>query len=414
MSCKKYLKCGCNFNVKTVGKCDVTKLNINGKNKSELNWTEISVPEILRIPELKPDIEEIDQVYANIILDNIKLIETPFAYKKYTLFSFYEAANGLSGNLPGLITALTTAVGAITDGLSNTLVGALNAALGALNLIPIKPPGFNDLIEAIQNVLTGINNLVSSINNALNAVAVAADNLLATILSVDFSAEAICQAVKTLKDALDALVAVINSIVDVIEALLDTVEAIANTIPVVGTIISTLLDSVNDFLTNTLSGLIDTLTSAVTDVLGVLLPIDCENSSVFEIISNAEGTSLSGRKLIVEGILKQKVVYTAEVGVQSVHSAHYEIPFITFLIVYPKFDGLEYQEGLEVYDPETGESKTINGYTFDETQDITVDLNEEFNVETCIEDIFIYSLDPRTIFKNATIFLKAKPNVICN
>ena len=83
-------KCGCDFNIKTVGNCDVSKLNLNGTDRTNLNWTEISVPEILCIPELKPDIEGIDQVYANIVLDNVKLIETPFAYRRYVLYSYSD------------------------------------------------------------------------------------------------------------------------------------------------------------------------------------------------------------------------------------------------------------------------------------------------------------------------------------
>lgn len=43
-----------------------------------------------------------------------------------------------------------------------------------------------------------------------------------------------------------------------------------------------------------------------------------------------------------------------------------------------------------------------------------LDLCEEFNIEKCIEDIYVYALDKRRIFKNITVFLKAKPGASCN
>ena len=132
------------------------------------------------------------------------------------------------------------------------------------------------------------------------------------------------------------------------------------------------------------------------------------------LIGNAEGTCLSGRKLIIEGTLKQKIVYTAEVDTQSVHSAHYEVPFMAFIIPYAKFEGLTYQKNIEVYDPVTNGPIFINGYVYDPSVGIAVDLCEEFNIEKCIEDVYVYALDPRRIFKNVTVFLKAKPGSSCN
>ncbi|MGL5692797.1 MAG: DUF3794 domain-containing protein [Peptostreptococcaceae bacterium] len=107
-------------------------------------------------------------------------------------------------------------------------------------------------------------------------------------------------------------------------------------------------------------------------------------------LPNDEGTYLTGRKIIVDGILKQKVVYTGEVTSQSVHSAHFEIPFSAFIIAYPKFE-----------DDEVVVSDAI------------VDLEEQFCVDVCVEDVFIKRLDPRTLFKNVTLFLKAKPKPSC-
>lgn len=91
-----------------------------------------------------------------------------------------------------------------------------------------------------------------------------------------------------------------------------------------------------------------------------------------ENISNSEGTNLTGRKLIIEGLLKQKIIYTAAVDEQSLHSAHFVIPFSTFIII-----------------------------------DKDTPLSQEFRITPYIEDIFVCRLSERSAFKNTTIFIKA-------
>lgn len=89
-------------------------------------------------------------------------------------------------------------------------------------------------------------------------------------------------------------------------------------------------------------------------------------------ITNAEGTKLTGRKLIVTGILHQKVIYTALVPDQSLHSASYSIPFSVYIIV-----------------------------------DANTPLSQRFRVSSYIEDIWAIRLSERSIFKNTTIFINA-------
>ena len=91
-----------------------------------------------------------------------------------------------------------------------------------------------------------------------------------------------------------------------------------------------------------------------------------------ENIPNSECINLTGRKLIIEGLLKQKVLYTAAVDNQSIHSANFSFPFSTFIII---------------------EKDTP--------------LSQNFRITPYIEDIFAYRLSERSIFKNTTIFIKA-------
>lgn len=88
-------------------------------------------------------------------------------------------------------------------------------------------------------------------------------------------------------------------------------------------------------------------------------------------IGNNECTNLTGKKLIIEGILNQKVIYTA-VDTLTVHTVNFSIPFSTFIIV--------------------GSDTS---------------LAQEFVIAPYIEDIFVSRLSDRSIFKNTTIFIKA-------
>lgn len=90
--------------------------------------------------------------------------------------------------------------------------------------------------------------------------------------------------------------------------------------------------------------------------------------------TNWEGTKLTGRKLVVEGLLKQKVIYTADRDEQPLHSAHFVKPFSVFIV--------------------------IDGDTI---------MSQAFKVEAFIEDVYGCRLSERSIFKNTTIFIKATP-----
>lgn len=275
-------------------------------------------------------------------------------------------------------------------------MGALVTAIGAVTTVLDNIA----TILAVLPELAIINELLDDIEAALNAVNAAMVNLQNIILIPNPPANLLCSAIQTLIDALNILLGLINSVIPTINDILELVT------PAIAALIAAAITG--------LQALLNTAVSAINALLLPLLGIDCDPGSAFELIPNAEGTCLSGRKLIIDGQINQKIVYTAEVESQSVHSAHYEFPFLAFIIPYPKFEGLTYQEGIVVYDPETDSSKVINGYIYDPAIGINVDLCEDFVIEKCIEDIFVYALDKRTIFKNVTLFLKATVSGVCN
>lgn len=91
-------------------------------------------------------------------------------------------------------------------------------------------------------------------------------------------------------------------------------------------------------------------------------------------IPNAEGTKLTGKKLVIEGFIRQKIIYTALNSEQSLHSAHFIMPFSTFIIL-----------------------------------DKDTPLSKKFNVLPYIEDVYALQLSTRSVFKNTTIFISAVP-----
>lgn len=107
-------------------------------------------------------------------------------------------------------------------------------------------------------------------------------------------------------------------------------------------------------------------------------------------IPNLEGKILTGRKVIIQGELCQKVEYTACNEEQSIHSAHFYVPFSAYIIV-----------------PQNV-TFTYNGIT--ETID---SLDLDYQINSCIEDLSVRALDDRTLLKQVTLLLYAVPTQSC-
>lgn len=104
-------------------------------------------------------------------------------------------------------------------------------------------------------------------------------------------------------------------------------------------------------------------------------PYKTTNPKLRPPIFNQEGTAITGLKLAIEGVIRQKIIYCA-VQTQSVHALHFDMPFSAFIVLDPK--------------------------------DSTA---QKFKVDTCIEDIFITEVTPRKIFKSVLLIIKALPLV---
>lgn len=103
-------------------------------------------------------------------------------------------------------------------------------------------------------------------------------------------------------------------------------------------------------------------------------------------IPNLEGKSLSGRKLIVEGVLTQVINYTALEPTQPVHTFHAYVPFSSFIVVPNEIDFGT------ITTPNKVDSLFIN-----------------FEVNACIEDISVSLYNTREVLKQVTLLLYAVP-----
>lgn len=69
-----YCKCskGNQFNI--VGLGDVDSFNQTANPNA---WTQITVPEVLALPECYPDIEDLERIYVNVVVEEVRVVKTP-------------------------------------------------------------------------------------------------------------------------------------------------------------------------------------------------------------------------------------------------------------------------------------------------------------------------------------------------
>ena len=112
----------------------------------------------------------------------------------------------------------------------------------------------------------------------------------------------------------------------------------------------------------------------IEQIVKVISELKIKNTHVIKtpVGVSLEGQQLTGWKMVVEGCILQKIQFVADEPEQSVHGAHAEIPFSTFIVLPEDF--------------------TLNTPVF---------------VHGYIEDIFVQMTDKRNIFNNITILLTA-------
>lgn len=94
---------------------------------------------------------------------------------------------------------------------------------------------------------------------------------------------------------------------------------------------------------------------------------------------NFAGNTLTGRKLLIHALLRQRITYISTEDCGSLHAAHYDIPISNYIVLPP-----------------------------------TTKFTDRFKIKACIEDIYACALNKRQIFKNTTLFIKASSIENCS
>lgn len=111
---------------------------------------------------------------------------------------------------------------------------------------------------------------------------------------------------------------------------------------------------------------------ALNVVTGTIDIKSCHVVATPQVVSE-ERQVLTGHKLVIHGILNAVVEYTALEPRQSVHSAHYSVPFSTFVILPPDYT-----------------------------------IGSKLEIEGTVEDIYYQTMDVRCFFINATALINVK------
>lgn len=103
-------------------------------------------------------------------------------------------------------------------------------------------------------------------------------------------------------------------------------------------------------------------------------PTITKNGCSNYITGNNKCNQLTGKKLIIEGILKQKIIYTAAITDKNLYSDYFLIPFSTFIML-----------------PHN------------------TPVTQKFKIDVLIENGLISRVSERSIFGNTYLFIKANP-----
>ena len=344
------MNCVDNNNIFVTGLCDPTGFNLSVNNY----WTQINVPETVTVPKQKPDIEQIDSVNISVDIFRQKIITTP------TSGGENQEGKSLTGRKLIVEGNLCQAITYVACDEKQTVHTAhFKVPFSAFIVLPINIP----CSDGSSTTRVPVEEVKFDVKACVEDVYIEGFNKRQIFKNVTLFLQAIPVSIGTCEEEKD--------------------ECLDDNIAIRGVCSSEKLAAL-------LTDGEDTWTQID---IPEFLNVPCQKPDIEQLISvttsvkifsqkiiktplaeeeNEEGTNLTGRKLIVEGVLRQKILYTADVPEQSVHATHFDVPFSVFIVL-----------------PED----TL--------------LSSKYKIEPCIEDIFVCALDKRQIFKNVTLFIKA-------
>ena len=343
-------------------------------------WTEQSISGSIYVPFQKPLIEEIDSVNAKIEIVSKKVIVTPGVVNKNIYNYEGKISTGRKLIIEGLVCLTTSYVSTNKNQSVHSFHGKV--PFSAFIVLPytsgtgvIDPLDINFIVSAcIEEVCIksicdrAVNLTVTFVLSATKGISSCNKSYFADS-GIDCSVNSAnsgeqCPACTESNKAVIAGVCSTAKIQTLLTEILDDED---NPIPQLWTEIS-----IPEVLT------IPSVKPDVDQILSVNSNIKILCQKVIEtpvaIGANLENFNLTGKKIIIEAVLSQRITYVSKTDCQSVHAAHFNVPVSAYIMA-----------------PDTTE------------------LTDKFKIIACLEDIYACVLNDRQIFKNSTLFLKALP-----
>lgn len=328
------------------------------KFKTKDVWTQIIINGSMNVPESKYSIEQVHSINAKIKIISRKVVETPAIYNKNDIVCHSikneegKISTGRKLVIEGLICTTVSYV-ALTENQSvNSFEGQI--PFSAFIVLP-KDTCLEDNFEVyslIEQIC--IKSVCDKNVNLTFAVLLTAEKTLSTNCNKSQYKNSGIDCMKN-----DFLIKGLCSKGEIQNLVKDSCETLWTEIdvPELLTIPSAKPDAKQ----------ILTLTSKVE-----IMCQDIVNTP--KAAENYEGLMLTGLKLLVHAVLRQRITYISNTDCKSVHSAHFDVPFSAYVVLPPKVSSLS-----------------------------------KYKIRTCIEDIYACILGERQIFKNTTLFIKAEP-----
>lgn len=334
-------------------------------------WTEFTINGSISVPVQKLSVEEIDSVNADVQIISQKVVEVPAVYD-LTTHTVTDTVTNEEGKITtgrkliveGLICVTISYVSLCKDQSVNSFHGQI--PFSAYIVLPKDTP---------LNAHFAVYSLIEEI-----CVKEVCDR------KVDFTFAIILTAEKTTVTEC-GLKAYENSGLDCSKPITCTVEEDCFTDqPVIKGIctsvqIENLIKSKTENLWTEISVpellTIPMCKPNITQILTVASTVNvmCQNTIVTPVaVANYEGEKLTGLKLLIHAILRQRITYVSDKECHAVHAAHFDIPISAYIVL-----------------PSTASPLS------------------KYRIRTCVEDLYACALNSRQIFKNTTLFFKAEP-----
>lgn len=333
------------------GLCKASDFNLSTAN----NWTELTINGSVLVPEQKPSIEQVEVLNTKIEIIRKKVIETPISSGNYE----GRKVTGFKLIVEGLICVSVSYVSKKIDQSLHGFHGKI--PFSAYIVLPAKRP------DGTPTQVTDDFHVSSCIEDII--VKQVCDR------KVNLTTTFVLQAIPLKKTDGEACF----EDCDMVHSEKSTCECDSGTPEIKGlcTPDNVALGSekrwTEIFIPEVLN--VPSYKPPVEQILSVTSKVEIFCQKVISTptrSANNEGLILTGKKLVIEGMLRQKVVYVAKNESQSVHAVHFDVPISTFIVLASSDQ-----------------------------------LTDKFRVFPCIEDIFVCILNDKQIFKNTTLFFKA-------